>query len=127
MLKAYLIALVVFLAIDALWLGFIARNLYRDQIGHLLAENANLIAAGVFYLIFIFGLVYFVIDPGMSAGSYKEIVVPALLYGFITYSTYDLTNLATLKDWPIFVTIVDICWGMFISLSVSLITYFVIK
>ena len=124
-MKLYLIAFIVFLAVDALWLGLVAPKFYKAQIGHLMTEKPNLIAALVFYLIFIVGLVYFVIQPGVQDQSVGLIVVSGLLFGFITYATYDLTNLATLKDWPILVTVVDLAWGSFLSLSISLITYFI--
>ena len=124
-LKMYLIAFVIFLAIDAIWLGLVAPKFYKSQIGHLMAEKPNFIAAGVFYLLFIVGLVYFAIMPAVDAGSIGKALLAGALFGFMTYATYDLTNLATLKDWPITVTIVDLIWGTFLSTSITLLTYFV--
>ena len=121
-LKIYIIAFVVFLAIDALWLGLVAPKFYKAQIGHLMAEKPNFIAAGIFYLLFIVGLVYF-IKPGIEAGELGKVVLSAAIFGFMAYATYDLTNLATLKDWPITVTIVDLIWGTFLSSTISLVTY----
>lgn len=123
--KLYIIAFIVFLGIDAIWLGLVAPKFYKSQIGHLMTESPNLIAALVFYLIFIIGLVFFVIQPGVQDQSIGHILLAGFLFGFITYATYDLTNLATLKDWPILVTVVDLAWGSTLSLSISLITYFV--
>lgn len=123
-LKLYIIAFIVFLGIDAIWLVLVAPKFYKSQIGHLMAESPNLIAALVFYLIFVIGLVFFVIQPGVQDQSVGYILVAGFLFGFITYATYDLTNLATLKDWPILVTIADLAWGSTLSLSISLITYF---
>ncbi|MBU1020727.1 MAG: DUF2177 family protein, partial [Firmicutes bacterium] len=124
-LKLYLIAFIVFLGIDAIWLVLVAPKFYKSQIGHLMTESPNLIAALVFYLIFVVGLVFFVIQPGVQDQSVGYILIAGFLFGFITYATYDLTNLATLKDWPILVTVVDLAWGSTLSLSISLITYFV--
>ncbi len=125
-IKLYLIAFIVFLAIDAIWLGLVAPKFYKSQIGHLMAERPNFVAALIFYLIFVVGIVYFVLQPNMDAGVGK-LILSGMLYGFITYATYDLTNLATLKDWPILVTVVDLAWGTFLSTSVGLITYFIVS
>lgn len=124
-LKMYIIAFVIFLAIDALWLGLIAPKFYKNHIGHLMAERPNFIAAIIFYLLFIVGLVYFVVMPAVEAGSISKVLLAGALFGFMTYATYDLTNLATLKDWPIIVTVVDLIWGTFLSTSISLLTYLV--
>lgn len=123
--KMYIIAFVIFLAIDALWLGLIAPKFYKNHIGHLMAERPNFIAAIIFYLLFIVGLVYFVVMPAVAAGSISKVLLAGALFGFMTYATYDLTNLATLKDWPIIVTVVDLIWGTFLSTSISLLTYLV--
>jgi uncharacterized membrane protein len=123
--KMYLIAFIIFLAIDAVWLGLVAPKFYKAQIGHLMSEKPNLIAALVFYLIFIVGLVYFVIMPGVDAQSIGKILLGGFLFGFITYATYDLTNLATLKDWPILVTVIDLAWGSFLSTAISLFSYLI--
>lgn len=123
--KLYIIAFVVFLAIDAIWLGLVAPKFYKDQIGHLMSERPNFVAALIFYLIFIVGVVYFVVQPGIDAGSITKVIVAGLLFGFVTYATYDLTNLATLKEWPILVTVVDLAWGSFLSTSVGLLTYLI--
>ena len=118
-LKLYLISFVVFFAIDLLWLGIIAKNLYQKQIGHLLKTDINWIAAIIFYLVFIVGLVLFVLMPAVEKGNLWHAVLFGALFGFITYATYDLTNLATLKDWPIQVTLIDLAWGTFLGASTS--------
>lgn len=125
-IKVYLVAFVVFLAIDAIWLVLVAPKFYKSQIGHLMAESPNLIAALIFYLLFIVGLVYFVLMPNID-GSLSSVIVPAMLFGFMTYATYDLTNLATLKDWPLLVTGVDLLWGTFLSTGVSVISYLILQ
>lgn len=124
-IKLYLIALPVFFVIDMIWLGLVAKNFYREQIGFLIRTDVNWIAAVIFYLIFIFGLVFFVIMPAIESGSWVKAIAVGALFGFITYATYDLTNLATMKDWPLLVTIVDLIWGAFLAASVSVITYLI--
>jgi len=123
--KLYLIALPVFFIIDMIWLGLVARNFYRSQIGFLMKTNINWLAAIIFYFLFIAGLVFFVLSPAIEKRNLNYAIMAAIFYGLLTYSTYDLTNLATLKDWPVLVTIVDIIWGMILSVSVSLITYLI--
>ena len=122
--KLYLIALPVFFAIDMFWLGFVAKNFYRQQSGMLMKPDINWIAAIIFYLIFIVGLVVFVITPAMEKGSWVHSLIFGALFGFVCYATYDLTNLAVAKDWPLLVTIVDLAWGAVLAASVSTITYF---
>jgi len=124
-LKMYLIAFVVFLLIDAIWLSLIANDFYKKHLGFLMKDSPNFVAAGIFYLVFMVGLVYFVIMPGIDAGSIGKILLGGVLFGLITYATYDLTNLATIKDWPLTVTIVDLLWGSFLSTAISLATYLI--
>lgn len=126
-LKLYLIALPVFFAFDMLWLGLIAKNFYARQIGFLLKPDINWVAAIIFYLIFIAGLVIFVIAPAVEKGSWLQALILGALFGLITYATYDLTNLATLKDWPLIVTIVDLAWGTALGALVSTTTYFIVS
>lgn len=126
-IKLFLIALPVFFALDMLWLGLIARNFYRSQIGFLLKEQVNWPAAVVFYFIFILGLVHFVISPAVAKGQWSAALWNGVFFGLVTYAAYDLTNLATAKDWPLLVTIVDLLWGMILAGSVSLISFFVAK
>ena len=123
--KLYFISLPVFFVIDMIWLGFVAKNFYQQQIGFLLKSNINWFAAIVFYLIFIFGLVVFVIYPALEKNLWWHALLFGALFGFITYATYDLTNLATIKDWPILVTIVDLIWGAVLAASVSMISYYI--
>ncbi len=125
LLKLYLIALPVFLAIDMLWLGFIAKDFYRKQIGFLMKSDINIWAAGIFYALFVLALVVFVISPAVEKGSFVTTLLLGAFFGLVTYATYDLTNLATIKDWPLLVTVVDLAWGAFIGASVSVITYFI--
>lgn len=126
-LKTFLTAFAVFLGIDMLWLTVIAQKFYKSQIGHLMADKARLIPALVFYLLFIGSMVYFVIVPALEHQNLTRLILSAAIFGLVTYATYDLTNMATLKDWPLLVTVVDLAWGTFISLAVSLITYLIRK
>ncbi len=123
-LKLYFLTLPVFFAIDMVWLGLVAKNFYAKQIGFLMRPDINWTAAIVFYLVFIAGLVFFVIEPALAKNSLMYAILVGALFGFITYATYDLTNLATLKDWPLLVTVVDLAWGAFLSASVSGVAYF---
>ena len=124
-IKLYLIALPIFFAIDIIWLGFIGKSFYTQQIGFLMKPNINWIAAIFFYLLFIVGLVIFVISPAIEKSSWVLALFSGALFGLITYATYDLTNLATLKDWPLLVTVVDLAWGAVLAASVSIVTYFI--
>lgn len=125
LIKLYLIALPVFFAIDMIWLGVVAKNFYRTQIGVLMKTDVNWTAAIIFYLIFIAGLVVFVISPAMGKGSWVHALLFGAFFGFICYATYDLTNLAVAKDWPLLVTVVDMLWGAVLAASVSTVTYFI--
>ena len=124
-IKLYAIALPVFFAIDMVWLGLVAKDFYRGQIGSLMKSDINWTAAIIFYLLFIIGLVVFVITPAVEKGSWTYALVFGAFFGLITYATYDLTNLATLKDWPILVTLVDLAWGAVLAASVSVVTYLI--
>ncbi|KAA0259724.1 DUF2177 family protein [Chloroflexi bacterium CFX2] len=114
-LKLYLITLTAFLGIDALWLGVVAPSFYRSQIGFLMADTPNLPAAGAFYLIFILGMVTFVVEPGLRVEPLSHTVMRGGLFGLVAYATYDLTNLATLEGWSLLVTVVDMAWGTVLS------------
>jgi len=122
-IKLYFITLPVFFAFDMIWLGLVAKNFYAKQIGFLLKPDVNWTAAIIFYLLFIVGLVLFVITPALEKHSWVHAVLFGALFGLITYATYDLTNLATMKDWPMLITFVDLAWGMTLSASVSTIAY----
>ncbi len=123
--KLYAIALPVFFAIDMIWLGVVAKNFYRAQIGTLMKSNVNWTAAIIFYLIFIAGLIVFVIAPAMANNSWTHALLFGALFGLVCYATYDLTNLAVAKDWPLLVTIVDLAWGAVLAASVSVVTYII--
>ena len=115
----YLITLVVFFVIDMIWLGVVAKGFYRKHLGPLMTTKVNWTAAMLFYLLFIVGLLIFVIRPALAAGEPLNALLYGALLGLISYATYDLTNLATLKDWPLVMTIVDLIWGTVLGGVVS--------
>ena len=118
-IKLYLVTLFAFFAIDMVWLGLVARSFYYEQLGFLLNPNTNWVAAMIFYLLFILGILVFVVLPGLKENSLKATILRAALFGLVTYATYDLTNLATVKDWPLAITLVDLAWGTILTIAVS--------
>lgn len=117
----------VFFAIDMIWLGIIAKQIYQKYLGSLLRPEVNWAPAIAFYLIFIFGILVFAIYPGVEKNSLKHTVALGGLFGFISYATYDLTNWATLKDWPWEIVFIDLLWGTFICALVSLAGFYIVK
>ncbi len=126
-LKLYAIALPVFFAIDMVWLGVVAKNFYSKHLGYLMTPSVNWAAAIIFYLLFIVGLVVFVVEPNMEKNSVVRVLLTGALFGLVCYATYDLTNLATVKNWPLIVTVVDLVWGAVLSAAVSSITFLIAK
>ena len=122
-LKLYAIALPTFLAIDLIWLGLVARSFYQDKLGHLLRADVNWAAAIVFYLLFVLGMVGLVVWPAVERQSVIRALLLGALIGIVAYSAYDLTNLATMKGFPVLVAVVDIAWGAVLCSSVCAITY----
>lgn len=111
---AYLLTLATFLALDGVWLGVVARDLYRRELGHLLAPTVRWWPAALFYLLYIAALLVLVVVPN-SARPLLRTVLLGGLFGLCAYATYDLTNLATLKGWPMSVTLADLVWGAFVT------------
>lgn len=126
-LKMYIIALIVFFAVDIAWLGFIAKDLYKKQLGFLMADKTNWTAAIIFYMVYIIGLIFFALNPALQKDSLMYAALVGAFFGFITYATYDMTNLATLKDWPIFVSLVDIIWGTVLCSATSSISFIILR
>jgi uncharacterized membrane protein len=116
----YLVTLAVFFVIDMIWLGFVAKDFYRKHLGSMLSSKVNWAAALLFYLVFVAGLLVFVMRPALAQGEPLKALLLGGLFGLISYATYDLSNLATLKDWPVIVTIVDLAWGTALGGLVSL-------
>jgi len=125
MIKQFFVALGSFLAIDGLWLTVISKNFYAKHLGYLMSKNPNLWAAGLFYLIYVFAMVVLVVTPGIEKGSFWSTVLSGALFGLCCYATYDLTNLATVQNWPLIVTIVDLIWGTFLSATIAAISFLI--
>ncbi|MBV8501934.1 MAG: DUF2177 family protein [Paucibacter sp.] len=115
LLGAYLSALLCFLALDACWLTLMGPRLYRPALSGLMAPEIDWLAALLFYLVYIGGLLAFAITPGRRAGHSIVAMTHGALFGLVAYATYDLTNQATLRDWPWLVTLADLAWGTFAS------------
>lgn len=102
-----------FLVFDAFWLGVASKGLYARYLGSMMKSDINWIAAGLFYALYVAGVVYFVVAPAVDQKSLAKVVMSGAFFGFVAYATYDLTNLATLKNWPIAITVIDLAWGAF--------------
>lgn len=124
---SYLLTFIVFLVVDLIWLGFVAKDLYRKYLGDFLATRVNWPAAFIFYIIFVIGIFVFAIYPAVSRDSVYSAILLGALFGFFTYATYDMTNLATLKGWPVPIVIIDIIWGALLSAIVSFSGYHIVK
>ena len=112
---AYVITLLVFSVVDAAWLMNSADLLYRPIIGPILVPEFRIVPAILFYLIYIAGLIYFAVAPGLADGRWQTALIKGGLFGFFAYATYDLTNQATLLLWSTKITIADMVWGTFVS------------
>lgn len=126
MIKQFLVAFTSFLIIDGLWLTLIAKDFYAKHLGFLMSKTPNLVAAGIFYLIYVFTMVVLIISPAVQKGSLQSAILTGALFGLCAYATYDLTNLVTIKNWPVLVTVVDLIWGTFLSGAVAGISYWII-
>ena len=119
LVQLYVVTAIFFFVIDILWLGVIAKKFYNKHLARFFRERVNWTAAIIFYCLYILGIMIFAILPGISCASLVRTVILGVLYGLFTYATYDLTNLATLKDWPVKIVVVDILWGMVLCGLVS--------
>lgn len=119
----YLATVPVFFLIDLVWLGLVARGFYRDQMGSLMADPINWPAGILFYLLWVAGLILFAVAPALESGDWVRALLLGAAFGFITYATYDLTNLATLRDWPLLLTLVDLAWGTVLGGVVGTVSY----
>ncbi len=121
-LVGYGVALAVFVAADMVWLGTMASRLYRPTLGDIAVSGVNLSPAMMFYAIYPIGLLIFAVQPALKSGSVSTAAIYGALFGFFTYATYDLTNQATLRNWTLQLTLVDVAWGTIlgaISASIS--------
>lgn len=126
-LKTYLVTFIVFLILEAFWLGIIAKNLYAKELGYIMSPKPNLIATIAFFAIFILGFTFFVINPSIEKNMWTYALFAGILLGVLSYSTYALTNLATIKDWPVKIALIDILWGASLGGLGSTTTFFALK
>jgi len=112
---AYGATALIFLALDYIWLAHVAGSFYRERLAGLMAEQVNFAVAGLFYLVYVVGIVIFAVAPALRSGNWQDAALYGCLFGFFAYATYDVTNLATLRDWPVVVTVVDIAWGTLVT------------
>lgn len=124
LLTSYFIALISFFALDMFWLGVISKSYYKQKLGFILSDNPNWVAAIIFYLIYIGGILFFAVEPSLKENTWQIALINGIVLGALCYATYDLTNMATIAKWPIEIVVIDIIWGMIITGSVSIITYF---
>jgi len=126
-LKLYALTVPVFFIIDLIWLGVVARGFYQKNLKFILSPNVNWTAAIIFYLMYIAGILIFAVVPGVAKDSLRHAALWGALFGFFTYATYDLTNLALLKDWPLNIVIVDILWGVVLCTIVATLSFYIAK
>jgi len=122
---AYVATAVVFLVVDLVWLTQIARQFYASMLGDLLLEQPNVGIAVGFYLVYVLGIIIFAVAPALKTGELQTALIYGCLFGFFAYATYDLTNLATLKGWPVMMAVVDIAWGTTVT-GISAVSGFLI-
>ncbi len=122
-LLVYAVTLPIFFAVDLVWLGVVARTFYRQHLGHLLSPQVVWWAAILFYLLYIAGIVFFAVRPALESHSAARAALYGAFLGLLAYATYDLTNQATMKDWPLIVTVVDLAWGSVLTASVAYLSY----
>ncbi|MGB4759189.1 MAG: DUF2177 family protein [Candidatus Saccharimonadales bacterium] len=123
----YIVAALLFVIIDAVWLTTLAPKFYRKHMGSMLRKKPDLFAAVIFYAVYILGIVVFALSPALREGSVWYALGLGGLLGFVMYATYDLTNQSTLKNWPKIVTVVDLAWGTFITATVSLLAFLIFR
>lgn len=123
---AYVSALIAFLLIDYIWISKIAMAFYREQMGHLMLDTPRLGVAAAFYLLYVAAIVVFAVNPALEKQQWLTAAFYGGLLGLVAYGTYDITNLATLKDWPMIVTLVDMIWGTALTAATATISYFVV-
>jgi len=122
---AYIATTISFFALDFFWINYFAKDYLTERIGDLI--QFNITAAIIFYLIYIFGIVLFAVSPALLAGNWKVALFLGAAFGFFCYATYDMTNLATLKDWPVSFAVLDIAWGTFLTGSSAALGFIITK
>ena len=118
-LVIYAATAAAFLVLDALWLGWIAKDFYFSRLQGLIHDSPRLVPAGIFYALYIVGIIVFCIEPAIKSNTLKHAIAYGALFGFLAYATYDMTNLATLKNWPLSVALVDMAWGAVLTATAA--------
>lgn len=126
-IMAYLATGFVFFAIDFVWLAYVAKTFYRAQLGGLMANEVNLSVAGVFYALYVAGIVIFAVVPALKSGELRGALMFGALFGFFAYATYDLTNLATIRGWPVVMSFVDMAWGTVLTATSATLGYLITR
>lgn len=126
-LIAYLATAFVFLVIDYFWLGFVMKDYFQSQLGHLMADEVNLTVAALFYLFYAAGVVFLCVNPALDSGEWTKALINGAILGFLAYGTYDITNMATLKDWPVMMSVIDISWGTGLTAISAVAGYFAVN
>ncbi|MEE4264911.1 MAG: DUF2177 family protein [Desulfobacteraceae bacterium] len=126
-LKLYVLTVPVFFVIDIIWLGVIAKGFYRRNLSFVLSPDVNWVAAITFYLIYIAGIIFFAVRPALASNALREAALLGGFFGFFTYATYDLTNMATIKGWPLKIVVVDIIWGTCLCILVAGLSFLIAK
>lgn len=123
----YLVTLVTFVAIDLVWLGWLARATYMAELGDLLRKQPNLVAAVIFYAVYAAGLMFFAVWPGLKSGSIVQTIGLAAALGFVAYGTYDLTNLSVVNGFSVKIAVIDLLWGTCVSAMASAATFLIVS
>ena len=121
---SYILTLIIFLVIDAVWLGFVATDFYFSQLGDLMTDNVRYGVALAFYCLYCVGVMIFAVKPALDKKEWKHAALYGALFGLFCYATYDLTNVATIRDWPVMMSMVDIVWGTWLTGTTATLGYF---
>lgn len=127
LIKSYVVTFIVFIILELFWLIILARDLYAKELGYIMKSEPDLLPAAVFGLLFVGGLVFFVVNPALEQNSWSYALFAGVFYGLITYATYTLTNLANLDSWPLKVSIIDLLWGMVLGGAASTISFLILN
>jgi len=125
-LIAYLVTAAVFLVIDYIWLGAIMKDYFQTELSHLMADEVNLSIAALFYLFYAAGIVVLCINPALESGGWTRAIMNGAILGFLAYGTYDITNMATLREWPTMLSVIDVTWGTGLTALSSVAGYFAV-
>lgn len=125
-LFVYIATLTSLVLVDALWILVLAKKFYADQMGFLFSKNINLVPVAFFYPLYALGILFLVVMPAVSSTSWIEALWRGALLGIVAYGAYDLTNHATISNWPLSMTLIDMLWGMVLTSTVSVTVYFVV-